>query len=114
MNIQQLCAIEIDGTTNAINTNILAYTCPSGKQIVISSANMSSENSSNGLVWLWNAKSGYSVGNANRLIAGELIASTCGRINIQIGMCLQAGDTIYFKSSVTNVNLIIYGDIYDL
>lgn len=114
MNVQQLCAIEIDGTTNTVDVNILAYTCPSGKQVVASSINITSENSSNGQVWLWNVKSGSSAGNSNRLLAGELIASSGGRINIQIGVCLQAGDAIYLKSSVNNVNLIMYGDIYDL
>lgn len=119
MNLTQLCAVEIDGVTNVVDTNVLCYTCPVNKQIIVSSLNISSENTDNAQVWLWNVLTGSSVSNANRILAGDLVAGTGGaggtggRINAQIGLCMQAGDTIYLKSTKTNVNLIMYGDIYD-
>jgi hypothetical protein len=110
MSFKQLFAEEIDGVTNAINTNITAYTVPTARETVISSIVVNNWNAAVRDIRMYHVPSGGSAANENRLTGEVTLRVTDGQYLYQTGICMSAGDFIVIRSDGVDVNFIAWGE----
>ena len=111
MSFKQLGALDIDGSTNLVNTDYAVYTVPSGNETVVSSIVMLNRNTgSDAKVRLYHVPSGQSIESKYAILYDRTILAAGNFIAIQIGIAMAEGDKIYFRSDATDVNIIAWGD----
>lgn len=109
---KQLGAIEIDGTTNVVNTDYALYTVPAGLSVVVSKIIGLNKNSGTTVtVRIYHVPSGGSVGNAYAIVY-DYGAAQLGPGNlVEIpAITMAAGDKLYVRSNTSLVNFIAWGD----
>ena len=106
LNCQKVFSINIDGATNAINANILAYTVPSGKEVHVGSLLCSNENTDNAQVWIYHTSSAETLDvNRDRVSPGTLVAGNGGSGGSGISLDgLYAADLEYLVFTNGNKN----------
>lgn len=106
-----LGAEEIDGSSNAVDTEITVYEVPSGYEAIISCLHILNRQTNTAAV-IVAVTHGGAITDAFYVLFEDPVYSERGNnhIDVMIGMTLAAGDKIIVLSNIVDVNFMAFGD----
>jgi len=110
MAFKRLGAEEIDGAVNAVDTDIELYEVPVDKYAIVASIHCLNRSAANAVIRVMHTENG--VGDEDYILYDEPLWAQGGanHISIQLGICMKAGDKLYVRSDVVDVNFQAWGE----
>jgi len=106
---KRLGAQEIDGVTNAVNTNVALYVVPGATSAVVSDIHACNRSANVGTIRIAHVDGALgAVADEDYIIYDETIEPS-GHKDIQIGISMEAADTLLIRSDVVDINFIAWG-----
>ncbi|MAH50294.1 hypothetical protein CMI37_31020 [Candidatus Pacearchaeota archaeon] len=106
---KRLGAEEIDGSGNAVTTNIELYVVGGGTETIVSSINICNRSANVGTIRVAHIDGALGdIADEDYIIYDETIEAK-GHITIQLGISMEAADTLLCRSDIVDINFIAWG-----